>query len=56
MVNRWVTLSYSIFVSICASLTYIFGIYSGHLKSKLHFSQAEITLVGTLGVALSSLP
>eukprot|EP00667_Euglena_gracilis_P010020 EG_transcript_10194 len=49
MVSRWVTLVYSILISICASLTYIFGIYSDHLKTILHFNQEQITLVATLG-------
>jgi len=47
--TRWVTLTYSVFVSICASLTYTFGIYSEHLKAELGFNQEQIALVGTLG-------
>jgi len=49
--SRWTTLAYSILVSICASLTYIFGIYSTYLKTKLLFNQEQITLVATLGNA-----
>lgn len=48
--SRWVTLVFSIGCMIAAGTAYSFGLYSGDIKTKMHYTQPQID---TLALASS---